>query len=51
MRNPMSQTSDAPAQFDADEALRLLEESLSYYSPVAPRKVAKVEYEDLPLAA
>ncbi len=50
-RRPMSKTSDTQAPFDADDALRLLEESLSYYTPVAPRKVADVEYEDLPLAA
>lgn len=52
-RRPMSKTSDTQAPFDADadDALRLLEDSLSYYTPVAPRKVAAVEYEDLPLAA
>lgn len=46
----MSKNAPTPA-FDADEALRLLEESLSYYSPVPLRKATWQDYEDLPLAA
>ena len=38
-------------EIDPDEALRILEESLSYYSPTAPEDLTQVEYEDLPLAA
>lgn len=38
-------------EIDPDEALRLLEESLSYYTPVPRRKSDLPQYEDIPLAA
>ncbi|MGI3186192.1 hypothetical protein [Nioella aestuarii] len=36
---------------DPDEALRLLEESLSYFTPVPVPRATAQDYEDLPVAA
>lgn len=46
----MSKSKTIPAT-SPDEALRLLEESLSYFTPVPIRHVSLVEYEDLPLTS
>ena len=46
----MSKSKTAPV-ITPDEALHLLEESLSYFTPVPIRHVSLVEYEDLPLTS
>jgi hypothetical protein len=42
---------EATQTFDPDTALRLLEESLSYFTPVPVPKATAQDYEDLPVVA
>jgi hypothetical protein len=49
-RRDMSK-SETTQTLDPDTALRLLEESLSYFTPIPVPKATAQDYEDLPVAA